>query len=971
MKKINKCIGFFLLIGVITSFFAFMLSSCNYDVKEFIERGFSKPRFTATPVFSPFLVSSIETGSKTCLPSNQDINLFLTIKNEYKLELKAECSVPSNKENFFNKAPYVKSIDNGNLNVSFNFKDTAEPSSSNNFLGEVVPIEIKLFESKTNRFLESKVVEAICNSPPPALTNVTYIYSPHQDEFKVHLPKNSGMHQDLSKVKIKISTEYGGSEKKEELISIAEPSEQDIDEIINLRGSGKWALPNRLGARRISLVVFDKAGLSSVEEYKEGILNIENISLTPALQESMYELSASMSKNPGVPTPIFADLKYFYGEKRYWEERGFIVTCEATGFTHTPNDSFIKNTANHGIGNYNVNVKLKQNGKSEERLASYTVNITSLYEVSVEWENYLSVGCGYTSGKIEQIKYGEGIARPVAPPLTQSNVNEIFRDSTVIFTLEGFNSATHEIVGWKVNGATITSSNSNIILQDDNKKLVITRVSSNMKVSVETKKKQFHIKWELQDSAGASFNTSGAKVGANIGGRNFPLSTMPQDKIAYATETAELTWTCPANWELKDIIVNMVSNASNPSGITSQGVSIDETNNKLTITNITSEKNIIFVFEELKVAKFKATWENGATYGKLEIKKRAKANSPAKDENILSVKSGQDVEIRVKGEETFDLKVTGLDPKEKVIGWRKKSADGSYQNLRSTPWVQDGFYNNNITDLKLKGNEAIEVIISTVVKLNFDVKEENGNDDCSDDYEIVAKLSSPPSSLVKSLILPLGADNIPNSPVKITKSNPSGKRAVYVVKGNKIDVKLNGLPVSTPTSEPYKTKVIWRWEGLVGAPVIQKWNSKIDPERHDSLFGNNEINGHKCDEDLNLKAIIGPHRMIINISVSYFSTAEFNNAKLKCHYKPPKTSEENSKNLIGNGNNIAGEHGTYAGQTTILEITNEYPNPEKITYKFEPELIVPPLITPDKKKVIIKLQTINGNSVNIKVVKND
>ena len=251
------------------------------------------------------------------------------------------------------------------------------------------------------------------------------------------------------------------------------------------------------------------------------------------------------------------------------------------------------------------------------------------------------------------------------------------------------------------------------------------------------------------------------------------------------------------------------------------------------------------------------------------------------------------------------------------------------------------------------------------------MKQENGNDDCSDDYEIVAKLSSPPSSLVKSLILPLGADNIPNSPVKITKSNPSGKRAVYVVKGNKIDVKLNGLPVSTPTSEPYKTKVIWRWEGLVGAPVIQKWNSKIDPERHDSLFGNNEINGHKCDEDLNLKAIIGPHRIIINIGVSYFSPAEFPNVKLKCHYKPPKASEENSKNLSDNGNNIAGEHGTYAGQTTILEITNEYSNPEKITYKFEPELIAPPLITPDKKKVIIKLQTITGNSVNIRVVKND
>ena len=54
-----------------------------------------------------------------------------------------------------------------------------------------------------------------------------------------------------------------------------------------------------------------------------------------------------------------------------------------------------------------------------------------------------------------------------------------------------------------------------------------------------------------------------------------------------------------------------------------------------------------------------------------------------------------------------------------------------------------------------------------------------------------------------------------------------------------------------------------------------------------------------------------------------------------------------------------------------MEITNEYPNPGKITYRFEPELIAPPLITPDKKKVIIKLQTINGNSVNIRVVKND
>ena len=188
-----------LLTSFLITFLIF--ASCkNQNFVEYIEKGFSKP--TVQDVH--FSESSLGDGNKIYVPSERDIEVEFTIKNRYEKEITGTLALDEDKKALFHTVPYIKSLTPTKMVIAFKFKKEHEPSEQNNFLGATVPLDLKIYEKNTNRFLSRQNINANCNTPPLSINEIEY----HQDrdEYTIKLPKIEGIHKDLKEVKLLLSS---------------------------------------------------------------------------------------------------------------------------------------------------------------------------------------------------------------------------------------------------------------------------------------------------------------------------------------------------------------------------------------------------------------------------------------------------------------------------------------------------------------------------------------------------------------------------------------------------------------------------------------------------------------------------------------------------------------------------------------------------------------------------------------------
>ena len=203
----------------------FALASCKpkESIKDYINRGFSKPQMASD---ASYTLHNVGDGGVIYVPSDEAIEASCNIKNKYSVELKGEIEMDDSKRKFFAQEPSIKDLNCEKMVIAFTFKADAEPASVNAFLGESVPLTLKLFEKKTGRFLSTQTLIVNCNTPPQSIPHQDITYDAETDEYVILLPKNADKHQDLKKVVFTLSSEYGSETVESKIVPIIEQSDQ-------------------------------------------------------------------------------------------------------------------------------------------------------------------------------------------------------------------------------------------------------------------------------------------------------------------------------------------------------------------------------------------------------------------------------------------------------------------------------------------------------------------------------------------------------------------------------------------------------------------------------------------------------------------------------------------------------------------------------------------------------------------------
>ena len=351
-----------------------VFSSCkNRDFKDYIEQGFSKPIVEDVS----FSKSNIGDGNKLYVPSEEDIDVQFTIKNRYAKELTGSLQFDEAKKALFSKEPFIKDLTPTKMIVAFNFKEDAEPKAVNSFLGELVEVNVSIFEKRTGRYLSSQKVKLGCNTPPLPIKDTDIQYDGANDKFIVTLPQEIRKHKDLKEVRFTLSDSLGKVAREAKVVSIALASEQGQAYTLEIKGSENWQLDPPVGQRQLKAVVYDKAGLKSSEREGKPIRLFNAITLDPPNQSVVCS-----ELKTGIPVPKIRELEEFANGDGWKNDNTYKVTYSCTGFTYYESESggkktgYLKNESASEGTSYTVTVTLEQGGNpANNRSATYTIRV--------------------------------------------------------------------------------------------------------------------------------------------------------------------------------------------------------------------------------------------------------------------------------------------------------------------------------------------------------------------------------------------------------------------------------------------------------------------------------------------------------------------------------------------------------------------------------------------------------------------
>jgi len=356
-------------IVIYTLFLVLALYSCarSGNIKEYIEKGFAKPSIEGD---AHFTVHSVGDGGNLYVPSEQDIEVQFTISNKYSKELTGMLDVPQDKKALFNKPPEIKELSPTKMLISFNFKDVAEPSRSNSFMGESVGMTVKIFEKKTGRFLATQNLTTGCNTPPLPIKEGNIRYKEESDEYIVILPKGSGKHKDLKHVKFTLSGAHSGEVAESHTVSIEEVEEQGKECRLKIKGNKSWQLKKPSMQRKITAIVYDKAGLRS----PEGAKSAERYFTSITLQPDNRLVSYNDVKDNGVSIPKIKELEEFFNGADWESGSGYEVKYESDSFKYE-NGKLLVKRQDIAVGEYRVKVTLMQGNSGYAPSANYIIKI--------------------------------------------------------------------------------------------------------------------------------------------------------------------------------------------------------------------------------------------------------------------------------------------------------------------------------------------------------------------------------------------------------------------------------------------------------------------------------------------------------------------------------------------------------------------------------------------------------------------
>ena len=375
LKNISLIVYSSIVLAVLLPFF-----SCEKrSLQEYVERGFFVPKIEGEGVATPCNISG---DGKVYIPSNVDINYLLSINNKYDSEIKADIKIPKEKEEFFVTLPHITHVDAQKISMILKFNERAEPNAQNDFQGESVPIDIAIYNAKTNKYLHSIKTRLKCNTPPLPVENACITHSLESDEFSIHTPKNLNIHSDLKELHLTFSSKNGNG-KIEKVIPISNAHEQDTDITFKMKD-----IPLQVaGLRLLNITVIDKAGLTSDEvKISSSMPAFDNITLEPAT----LRIARENSVNTGFAPPRIKELVSFFKTKDIWESEGFTIEYNV-GFSPFEYNTerglfFAKNTVNSG--EYSVGVTLKKLSYTVA-IATWKVKVFDSDDTSIDTEDFL------------------------------------------------------------------------------------------------------------------------------------------------------------------------------------------------------------------------------------------------------------------------------------------------------------------------------------------------------------------------------------------------------------------------------------------------------------------------------------------------------------------------------------------------------------------------------------------------------
>jgi len=359
-----------LLTSFLITFLIF--ASCkNQNFVEYIERGFSKP--TVQDVH--FSESSLGDGNKIYVPSERDIEVEFTIKNRYEKEITGTLELDEDKKALFHTVPYIISLTPTKMVIAFKFKVECEPSSQNNFFGVSCPLNLKIYDKKTNRLLSSQNINANCNTAPLPIPDNKIVYRAETDEYVIELPRNDGIHNDLKEVKLLLSSKYGAEGVKTTVVPITTSTEVSLH-TLTVKGNMEGQLATPSGDRKLEAIVYDKAGLNS-SSYKTSEMRVfTSLTLVPPTDD----VDLNSLKTEGAIVPKIKELVDYFQTKENWEDAGYTVSYESDDFKLEKNgDSYKLMPKNPNLitaGSYNITVKLSSANISPSPLTkTYKINV--------------------------------------------------------------------------------------------------------------------------------------------------------------------------------------------------------------------------------------------------------------------------------------------------------------------------------------------------------------------------------------------------------------------------------------------------------------------------------------------------------------------------------------------------------------------------------------------------------------------
>ena len=368
------------LLTLFLTVFLIFASCKNQNFVEYIEKGFAKPTVNDVQ-FNKF---SLGDKNKIYVPSEQEIEIELTIKNKYEKEIIGTLQLPEDKKAFFHTVPHIKSLTNTKMVIAFKFKEESEPSYQNNFLGASVPLDLKIYDKKSNRLFSSQNINANCNTAPPSVPENKIVYKPETDEYVIELPKNENIHNDLKEVKLLLSSKYGTEGVKTSTISINTSTEGSLH-TLTIKGNQEGQLTTPLGIRKLEVIVYDKAGLNSSSHKTSEIKRFTTITLEPQNDD----VDLNYAKTKGAIVPKIKELVDYFQTKQNWEDAGYTVSYESNDFVYdtskNPHVFMPKNPTTLTRGTYNVIVKLSGGNISPSPLTkTYTINILGDNEAGIK-----------------------------------------------------------------------------------------------------------------------------------------------------------------------------------------------------------------------------------------------------------------------------------------------------------------------------------------------------------------------------------------------------------------------------------------------------------------------------------------------------------------------------------------------------------------------------------------------------------